>query len=96
MTISTQRDVRVTIISRIWAYATAMLLISILLTGQGQDQKLLFLPSTVVFGVVISTIVILRRLRYDQHDTLFQSETLEQLKQRIENLEAIAATDDRH
>ena len=96
MTISAQRDVRVMLISRVWAYATAMLLISVLLTGQGQDQKLLFLPATIVFGAVISTIVVLRKLRYDQHNTLFQSETLEELKRRIENLEAIAATDDRH
>ena len=37
MTISTQRDVRATIIFRIWAYATAMLFISILLSGQRGD-----------------------------------------------------------
>lgn len=96
MTISTQRDVRVTIISRIWTYATAMLLISTLLHGQGHDQKVIFLPAIIVFGATISTVVVLRKLRYDQHDILFPSETLEELKQRIENLEAIAASDDRH
>lgn len=96
MTISTQRDVRVTIISRIWAYATAMLLISILLNGQGREQKMLFLPATIVFGATTSTIVVLRKLRDRRHDTLFPSETLEELKQRIENLEAIAASDARH
>lgn len=93
MTISNQRDVRVTIISRIWAYATAMLLISILLTGQGPDRKGIFLPATIVFGGIISTIVVLRKLRSPQHTTLVPSETLEELKQRIENLEAIAASD---
>ena len=93
MTISTQRDVRVAIISRIWAYATAMLLISILLNGQGQDRKVLFLPATIVFGATTSTIVVLRKVRYDRHDSLFPSETLEELKQRIENLETIAASD---
>jgi hypothetical protein len=88
MTISTQRDVRVTIISRLWAYATAMLLISILLNGQGQDRK--------VLGAVTSTIVVLRKLRDHRHETLFPSQTLEELKQRIENLEAIAASDAGH
>lgn len=96
MTISTRKDIRVTIISRIWAYATAMLLISILLNGQGRERKVLFLPATIVFGAVTSTIVVLRKLRYHQHETLIPSETLEELKQRLENLEAIAASDARH
>lgn len=86
MTISTQRDVRVTIISRIWVHVTAMLLISILLSGQGQDRKMLFLLATIVFGAITSTIVVLRKLRDDRQDILFPSETLEGLKQRIENL----------
>jgi hypothetical protein len=96
VTISTQRDVRVTIISRIWAYATVMFLISILLNSQGQDRKVLFLPAIIVLGAVTSTIVVLRKLRDHRHETLFPSETLEELKQRIENLEAIAASDTRH
>lgn len=96
MTISTQRDVRVTIISRIWAYATAMLLVSILLNSQGQDRKVLFLPATIVFGATISTIVVLRKLRYDRHDILFPFKTLEELKQRLENLETITASDAMH
>lgn len=96
MTISLQRDVRVTIISRIWAYATVMLLISILLNGQGQDRRVLFLPAIILFGATTSTIVVLRKLRDDPHVIRFPSETLEELKQRIENLETIAASDDRH
>jgi hypothetical protein len=83
--ISTQRDVRVIIISRVWAYATAMLLISILLNGQGHNRKVLFLPATIVFGATISTIVVLRKLRDHRHETLFPSETLEELKQRIDS-----------
>ncbi|MBE9179298.1 hypothetical protein IQ268_12070 [Oculatella sp. LEGE 06141] len=96
MTISNQRDVRVTLISRIWAYATAMLLISILLNGGGHARKVFFLPATIVFGATTSTIVVLRKLRYDRHDILLPSETLEELKQRIENLETIAASDVKH
>ncbi len=95
MTISTQRDVRVTIISRIWASATVMLLISILLNGQGHDRKT-FLPVTIVFGATISTIIVLRKLRDDRHNILFPSKALEELKQRIENLEAITASDAVH
>jgi anaerobic C4-dicarboxylate transporter len=92
MTISTQRDVRVTIISRIWAYATAMLLISILISGWGHDRKVL-LPVTIVFGATISTIAVLRKLGDCQHDALFPLEPLEMLKQRIKNLEAIAVSE---
>lgn len=69
-----------------------MLSISILLNSQGQN----FLPATVVFGATTSTIFVLRKLHYDRHDALFPSETLEELKQRIENLEAIAASDAGH
>lgn len=93
MTISTQRDIHITIISRIWAYATAMLLISILLNGQGRDRQVIFLPATIVLGATTSTIVVLRKLRYHQHNNLLPSETLKELKQRIENLEEIATSD---
>ena len=72
-----------------------MLLISMLLSGQGRDRKL-FLPATIVFGATISTIVVLRKLRDGRHNTLFPSETLEALKQRIENLEAIASSNTGH
>lgn len=93
MSSSTQRDMRIIIVSRIWAYATVMLSISILLTSQGRDQRVIFLPATIVFGATISTIVVLRKLHHYQHDVLFPSETLEELKQRIENLEEIAASE---
>ena len=95
MAISTQKDVRVAIISKVWAYATAMPLISILLSGQEHDRTVLFLPATIVLGATISTIVVLRKLRDYRYDALFPSEPLEILKQRIENLEAIAASDAR-
>lgn len=93
---STQKDVCVTIISKVWAYATAMLLISILLNGQGRERNMLFLPAMIVLSATTNTIVVLRKLRYHQYDALFPSETLEELKQRIENLEAIAASDAGH
>ena len=73
-----------------------MLLISIVLNGQGRAWKVLFLPAAIVFGAVTSTIVVLRKVRYHQHNALFPSEILEELKQRIENLEAIAASDTGH
>jgi hypothetical protein len=47
-----------------------MLLISLLLNGQGRDRTVLFLPATIVFGVVTSTIVVLRTLRDRQPDAL--------------------------
>lgn len=93
MTNSTQRDVRAKIISRIWAYATAMFLINFVFLGQGQERKMFFLPATIVFGAVTSTIVVLRKLRDRQDNALFTPETLEELQQRIENLEAIVVSD---
>lgn len=94
MTTLNQKDIRVSIISRIWAYATVMFLISILLNSQGQDRKVLFLPAIILLGAVTSTIVVLRKLRDHQYETLFPSKKLEELKQRIENLEVIASSDD--
>lgn len=73
-----------------------MFSISILLNAQGHHQTIFLLPATIVLGATISTIVVLRKLRYDRHDTPFPSEILEELKQRIENLETIAASDDRY
>lgn len=67
-----------------------------LLNGQGHNRKMPFLPATIVFGATISTIVALGKLRYYRHDALFPSKPLEMLKQRIENLEAIAASDAGH
>lgn len=73
-----------------------MLLISIVFNGQGRDRKALFLPATIVFGAVTSTIVVLRKSRYYGDKALFLPETLEELKQRIENLEAIVTRDSEH
>lgn len=80
----------------VFARVGCSLFISILLSGQGQDRKVLFLPATIVFGAATSTIVVLRKLRDHRHEALFPSEPLKELKQRIENLEAIAASDARH
>ncbi|MBD2576352.1 hypothetical protein [Oscillatoria sp. FACHB-1406] len=93
MTISTQKDIRVKIISRIWAYATVMFFIDFAFLGQVQERKMLFLPATIVFGAATSTIVVLRKLRDRPDNILFPSETLKELQQRIENLEAIAVSD---
>ena len=93
MVISTQKDVRVTIISRIWAYATAMLFVSALLHSWASERRLLFLPITIVFGATTSTSVVLRKLRYHRHSDQLTPETIEELKQRIENLEEIVTSD---
>ena len=93
MAILNQKDVRVTIISRIWAHATAMLLILFLLLGKVRDSKAIVLPLTVVFGATISTIVVLRKLRERGYSARLTSETLQELKQRLENLEEIVTSD---
>jgi hypothetical protein len=94
MATPTPKDIRVTIISRIWAYATAMLALSILFSGRGRDWKVVLLPATITLGAAISTIVVWGKSDHHRHDILLPSENLEELKQRIENLEAIAASED--
>ena len=89
MAILNQKDVRVTIISRIWAHATAMLLILFLLSGKVRDSKAIFLPLTVVFGATTSTIVVLRKLRERYSNERLTFEALQEFKQRLENLEEI-------
>lgn len=92
MTTQTQKDIRVTVISRIWAYATMMLLLSILFSGRGRDWKVIFLPVTIAFGAAVSTIVVWGG-RHHRHDALLPPASLEELKERIENLEVIASSD---
>ena len=93
MAILNQKDVRVAIISKIWAYATAMLLISFLLSGKARDSKAFFLPLTVVFGATTSTVVVLRKLRDRGYSDRLTFETLQEFKQRLENLEEIVTND---
>jgi hypothetical protein len=92
MSASTQRDIRVTVIAKIWAYATGMIALSILFSGPGRDWKVILLPATIVSGAAISTIVVWGQSGYRLRDVPLTSENLEELKRRIENLEAIAAS----
>ena len=92
MAILNQKDVRVAIISRIWAHATVILLISPLFLGKARDTKAFFLPLTVVFGATTSTIVVLRKFRDGYNNERLTSETLRDFEQRLENLEEIITT----
>jgi hypothetical protein len=94
MAVSNQTDIRVTIISKIWAYATASIAVSVLFAGPGHSWKVVLLPSTIALGATISTIAIWGKSNHRRHDFLLPSENLAELKQRIENLEAIAASSD--
>jgi hypothetical protein len=90
----TPRDIRVAIISRIWAYATIMMGLSVLFGGPGRNSKVIFLPATIALGAAVSTIVVWGKSQDRQRDVLLPSSNFEELKQRIENLEAIAASND--
>lgn len=92
MAASTPKDIRVIVISRIWAYATAMIALSILFSGPKRDWKVIFLPTAIALSAAISTIVVWGKSNHRRHDLLLQSENLDELKQRIENLEEIAAS----
>jgi hypothetical protein len=90
MAVSNQKDIRVTIISKIWAYATASIALSVLFAGPGRSWKVILLPSTIALGATISTVAIWGKSNRRRHDFLLPSENLDELKQRIENLEEIA------
>jgi hypothetical protein len=92
MSDSTQQDIRVVVISRIWAYATGMIALSILFAGPGRDWKVILLPATIASGAALSTIVVWGKSNPHQRDFLPPTENLAALKQRIEDLETIAAS----
>ncbi len=91
MTVSNQIDIRVAIISKIWAYATASIALSVLFAGPGRSWKVVLLPSTIALGATISTMAIWGKSNHRSHDFLLPSE-MQELKQRIENLEEIVAS----
>jgi hypothetical protein len=88
----TPKDIRVVVISKIWAYATVMMALSVLFGGPGRNWKVIFLPATIALGASLSTIVVWGKSRDRQSDLQLPSANLEELKHRIENLEAIAAS----
>lgn len=92
MAVSNEKDIRVTVISKIWAYATVAIALSALFAAPGRSWKVILLPSTIALGATISTIAIWGKSNHRRHDLLLPSENLEELKQRIENLEEIAAS----
>lgn len=91
MAASNEKDIRVTVISKIWAYATASIALSVLFAGPGRSWKVILLPSTIALGATISTIAIWGKSNR-RHDSLLPSENLAELRQRIENLEEIVAS----
>ena len=92
MTVSNQTDIRVAIISKIWAYATVSIALSGLFAGPGRSWKVVLLPSTIALCATISTMAIWRKSNHRSHNFLLPSENLQELKQRIENLEEIVAS----
>jgi hypothetical protein len=92
MSDSTQQDIRIVIISRIWAYATGMIALSVLFGGPGRDWKVTLLPATIASGAALSTIVVWGKSNSRQRDFLLPDENLSALKQRIEDLEVIATS----
>ena len=64
MAVSNQTDIRVAVISKIWAYATASIALSVLFAVPGRSWKVVLLPSTIALGATISTIVIWGKSNY--------------------------------
>ena len=82
------KDMRVVLISKIWAYATGMIAISTLFMPAKHS---IFLPVSVASGAALSTMVIWGDRRSKNGQVL--PEQVNALKQRIANLETIAGSD---
>jgi hypothetical protein len=87
---STQPDSKAKLITKIWAYATGMIALSLLFAGPGRDWKVILLPTSIVSSAALSTIVIWGATRRDRSMPLLTAEQLTELKHRVEDLEAIA------
>jgi hypothetical protein len=91
MSASAQKDIRVTVISRIWAFSTGTIALSVLFSRSGEDWKAILLTAIIVSGAAMSTIVVWGRSGYRLNDGRLPFKNLEELKRRVENLEEIAA-----
>lgn len=83
------RDVRVTATSRIWGIAAGMLAICIPLSAVTRSGPIL--PIAVITGAAFGTGAVWQSSDKKSRYNSLQPHTLEQLEQRIANLETIAA-----
>lgn len=83
------KDTRTATTSKIWSYATGMLALCIPLSAVTRSGAIL--PLAVVTGATISTTVIWKSDKKSQN--LLQPHQLQQIEERLANLETIAASD---
>lgn len=84
-----EKDVRVAATTRIWGIATGMLGICIPLSAITNSGPVL--PVAVVTGAAVGTAVVWRDKKYQNQ---LQANQLQQIEQRLANLETIVGSDD--
>ncbi|NEO34057.1 MAG: hypothetical protein F6K36_27360 [Symploca sp. SIO3C6] len=83
------KDTRTATTSKIWSYATGMLALCIPLSAVTRSGAIL--PLAVVTGATISTAVVWKSDKKAQN--LLQPHQMQQIEERLANLETIAASD---
>jgi hypothetical protein len=86
-----EQDSRVSITTRIWAMATAMLAICIPFVGMNDD--LVVLPVFVLLGTGLSTFMIWRSPRNRYDETMMLAQSIRELQQQLAHLQ-ITSTDE--
>lgn len=85
---ATPQDIRLISTQKIWSYATGMLGLCLIFSPLRSN---LFLPIVVLSGAAGGTACIWRSEKESQ--TLIQQQKLDQIEQRLRNLETIASSD---
>jgi hypothetical protein len=84
-----EKDIRVTTTQKIWSYATGMLALSLIFAPMKNN---VILPLAVVAGAAGSTVFVWQSDKKSKKS--LQPHQLQQLEERVANLEAIAGTND--
>ncbi|NEO98194.1 MAG: hypothetical protein F6K58_05770 [Symploca sp. SIO2E9] len=83
------KDTRTATTTKIWSYATGMLALCIPLSAVTRSGAIL--PLAVVTGATVSTVVVWKSDKKSQN--LLQPHQLQQIEERLANLETIAASE---
>lgn len=88
MTPKSQKDIRVAATSKIWAFATGMLALSIPLVGITGVSAI---PLAVIIGAAVSTVMVWRSFEHQPKNSPLLTNSIKELEQRISNLETICS-----
>lgn len=89
---SKQRDIRISVTSKIWGYATGMLAICIPLSAATESGPII--PIAVVSGAAVGTAAVWKSSDQKSQNSIEASNKVKELEERIADLETIVARDD--